>query len=425
MNSLVVVGSQWGDEGKGKIVNYLAEKADVIIRYQGGDNAGHTVKFNGKEFHLRTIPSGIFYEDKINLLGNGMVINPLSLVKEMDEIKKEGYTLSNLYISSQATLDLIYDIELDGLKEAKLSSKKIGTTKKGIGPSYTDKAERSSLRMSDLKDEDFLNILENKINEKNALIDFYGGNKINFEDYKEEYKKAREILLPHIVESVPFVAKLRKENKKMLFEGAQGTMLDIDFGTFPYVTSSNVIAGGAISGSGIGLGYIEGALGIIKAYTTRVGEGPFVTELFDETASKIREDAHEYGVNTHRARRIGWLDLVQLKYSQNVNGFKYGSLMLLDILKDLDEIKVCIKYELDGEEIDYLPTSLKELERCKPIYKTFPSFKEDVSKCKSFEELPIEAKNYIKFIEDFLEIEIVIISVGKDKSETIIRKEIF
>ena len=426
IKGLVVVGSQWGDEGKGKIANYLASKADVIVRYQGGDNAGHTVKFNNKEFHLRSIPSGIFYEDKINIMGNGMVINPLSLLKEMNELLSAGYTLNNLVISSRATLDMSYDLELDGLKEAKLKDKFIGTTKKGIGPSYTDKAERSSLRMCDFLDDDFASIYKNKLEEKNQLIEFYGGNKISYDETIEEYLKAKELIAPHVKETVSYIHKLRDENKKILFEGAQGTMLDIDFGTFPYVTSSSVNAGGAISGSGIGLGYVNDCIGIIKSYTTRVGEGPFVTEFFDDKANLIREIAHEYGVNTHRPRRIGWLDLVQLKYSQSVNGFKYGALMLLDVFSYLDEIKVCVAYELDGKEIDYLPTSLKEQYRAKPIYKTFKSFKGiDISKLKNYDNLPNEAKDYIKFIENYLNIKIVIVSVGPAKEETIIREEIY
>lgn len=426
IKGLVVVGAQWGDEGKGKIANYLASKADVVIRYQGGNNAGHTVKFEGKEYHLRSIPSGIFAEDTINIMANGMVINPLATVEEMNELKEAGYSLKNLVISSRATLDMLYDIELDGLKEAKLKDKFIGTTKKGIGPSYTDKAERSSLRMCDLMDPDFATIYKNKLEEKNKLIEFYGGTPVNYESTLPLYLKAKEEIAPHVKETVSFIHSLREENKKILFEGAQGTMLDIDFGTFPYVTSSSVNAGGAISGSGIGLGYVNDALGIIKAYTTRVGEGPFVTELNNEIGELIREKAHEYGVVTKRPRRVGWLDLVQLKYSQSVNGFKYGALMLLDILSNVDEIKVCTKYELNGEEIDYLPASLKEQYAAKPIYKSFKSFKGvDITKVKKYEDLPSEAKDYIKFIEDFLKIKMVIISVGPSKEETIIREEFF
>lgn len=425
MKSIVVVGAQWGDEGKGKITNYLSSKADVVIRYQGGDNAGHSVCFDNKEYHLRTIPSGIFNENTLNILGNGMVINPLHLVDEMNEIKENGYSLNNLVISDKATLDLEYHLVLDGLKEAKLKDNKIGTTKKGIGPAYTSKAERSSLRMSSLLEPNFKELYKEKLEDANKLIEFYGGEPLNFEESYAKYEKAIEVLKPHITETVSLLQKLRKEGKKILFEGAQGTMLDVDFGTFPYVTSSNTITGGAMTGSGIGLNYIEGAVAICKAYTTRVGEGPFVTEIFGEDASVIREKAHEYGVVTKRPRRIGYLDLVQMKYSQAVNGFKYIALTLLDILYFVKEIKVCVFYKLDGKIIDYVPTSLTELNRCEPVYKDFKPFEKDISHITKFEELPENAKEYIKFIEDYLDCEVVIVSTGKDKEDTIIRKEIF
>ena len=425
MKSLVVVGAQWGDEGKGKITNYLSSHADVVVRYQGGDNAGHSVCFNNKEYHLRTIPSGIFSSNTLNILGNGMVINPLHLVEEMNELIKDGYSLDNLIISDKATLDLEYHLILDGLKESRLKDNKIGTTKKGIGPAYTSKAERSSLRMSSLLDPDFKNLYKEKLEDANEIIKFYGGEVIDFEESYKKYELAIKVLTPHIQETVSLLNKLRKENKKILFEGAQGTMLDIDFGTFPYVTSSSTIAGGALVGSGIGLGYIEGSIAIVKAYTTRVGEGPFVTELFNKDSEIIREKAHEYGVNTKRPRRIGYLDLVQLKYSQAVNGFKYIALTLLDILYFVKEIKVCVLYKLDGKVIDYVPTSLKDLKRCEPIYKEFKPFEYDLSHIKNYDDLPNTAKEYIKFIEDYLECKVVIIGTGKDKEDTIIKEEIF
>ncbi len=425
MKSLVVVGAQWGDEGKGKITNYLSSHADVVVRYQGGDNAGHSVCFNNKEYHLRTIPSGIFNENTLNILGNGMVINPLHLKEEMDELIRDGYSLNNLIISDKATLDLEYHLVLDGLKESRLKNNKIGTTKKGIGPAYTSKAERSSLRMSSLIDPDFKELYREKLKDANELIRLYNGEEIDFETSYKKYEEIIEFLKPHIKETVSLLNNLRKQNKKILFEGAQGTMLDIDFGTFPYVTSSSTIAGGALTGSGIGLNYIEGALAIVKAYTTRVGEGPFVTEIFNKDSETIRELAHEYGVNTKRPRRIGYLDLVQLKYSQAVNGFKYIALTLLDILYFVKEIKVCVLYKLDGKVIDYVPTSLKDLNRCEPIYKEFKPFEKDFSHVSNFDELPPTCKEYIKFIEDYLECKVVIIGTGKDKEDTIIREDIF
>lgn len=425
MRSILVVGSQWGDEGKGKITNFYSSKADVVVRYQGGNNAGHTVKFDGKEFHLQTIPSGVFSKNVLNILGNGMVINPLAVKAEMENLMKAGFDCSNVVISSRANVDLNYHLELDGLNEASLKDKKIGTTKKGIGPCYTDKISRNGIRFCDFIDDDFPLIYKEHLEQKNKEIVRLGGTPIDYDKSLKEYKEAIEFLKPHVKETVSILEEAKKNNKKILFEGAQGTMLDVDFGTYPYVTSSNCTSGGALTGSGIGLGYIEGIVAIIKSYTTRVGEGPFVTELFDDTASTIREKAHEYGVVTHRPRRIGWLDLVQLKYSQNVNGFKYGALMLLDILGEFDEVKVCTKYELDGKEITYLPASLKELYRAKPVYETLKGWKKDISGCKNFDELPVEAKNYIKFIEDYLGIKFVIISVGPDFEQTIIREEIF
>ena len=425
MKLIVVLGSQWGDEGKGKITNLYSQKADIVVRYQGGNNAGHTVKFNGMEFHLQTIPSGIFNKNTLNIMGNGMVVNPLAVYDEMQTLIKAGFDCSNLVISSRASIDLNYHLELDGLKEAFLKDKKIGTTKKGIGPCYTDKISRDGLKMCDFIDEDFPKIYKEHLLEKNEEIKRYGGTPIDYETSIKKYLEVIKFLKPYVKETVSILEKAKEENKKILFEGAQGTMLDVDFGTYPYVTSSNSTSGGAITGSGIGLGYIEGVVAIIKSYTTRVGEGPFVTELLDEKGSLIREKAHEYGVVTHRPRRIGWLDLVQLKYSRNVNGFKYGALMLFDILSNLGDINVCVAYELDGKVIDYVPASLKETYRCKPIYKTFKGWIEDISKAKTYEELPEAAKNYIEFIEDFLKIKIVIISVGPDQKDTIIREEIF
>lgn len=425
MKSIVVVGSQWGDEGKGKVTNYYSSHADIVVRYQGGNNAGHTVKFNGQEYHLQTIPSGIFNEKTLNILGNGMVINPIALYTEMQTLLKAGFKLDNMVISSRANVDLNYHLELDGLKEAHLKDKKIGTTKKGIGPCYTSKIAREGIRFCDFIDDDFPTRYAEHLKEKNEEITRYGGEAINLEESLKTYKELAAFFKPYVKETVSILAKAKAENKKILFEGAQGTMLDIDFGTYPYVTSSNSTAGGAITGSGIGIGYIEGVVAIVKAYTTRVGEGPFVTEIHDELASTIREKAHEYGVVTHRPRRIGYLDLNQLRYSHNVNGFNYFALMLLDILSGFDELKVCTKYELDGKEIDYVPASLSETYRCKPIYVTLPGWKEDISKVRKFEDLPVNAQNYVKLIEKEIGAKAVLISVGPDHDDTIIREEIF
>ncbi len=425
LRSLIVVGAQWGDEGKGKITNYLSEHADIVVRYQGGNNAGHSVRFDGKEFHLQTIPSGIFNKKTLNIIGNGMVVNPLALYDEMDGLIKAGFDCKNLIISTRANLDLEYHLALDGLKEASLKDKKIGTTKKGIGPCYTYKVSRDGIRFSDFIRDDFSKIYEEHLLDANKEIVKYNGEPIDFKESIAKYNKVRSALIPLVKDNVTVLAKAKKEGKKILFEGAQGAMLDVDFGTYPYVTSSNTISGGAISGSGIGLGYIEGCLGIVKAYTTRVGEGPFVTEQNNEFGNTVREKAHEYGVVTHRPRRVGYLDLVQLEFSKNINGFKYIALMLLDILGNMGEIKVCTAYKLNGKVIDYYPADLDELAHVEPVYKTFKSWKEDISSCRKFSDLPVEAKTYIKFIEDYLDVKAAIISVGPSKEQTIITEEIF
>lgn len=425
LKSLVVVGAQWGDEGKGKITNYLSERADIVVRYQGGNNAGHTVKFNGKEFHLQTIPSGIFNKSTLNIIANGMVVNPLALYDEMSGLIKAGFDCKNLVVSSRANLDLDYHLALDGLKEAYLKDKKIGTTKKGIGPCYTDKVSRNGIRFSDFIRDDFDKIYEEHLIEKNEEILKYNGQIIDLKTSLAKYHDVKKMLKPLVKDNVSILEKAKEENKKILFEGAQGAMLDVDFGTYPYVTSSNTTSGGAVSGSGIGLGYIEGVLGIVKAYTTRVGEGPFVTEQNNEFGNIIREKAHEYGVVTHRPRRVGYLDLVQLNFSKNINGFKYIALMLLDILGNMNDIKVCVAYKLDGKEIDYYPADLDELARVEPVYKTFKSWKGDISSCRRFEELPCEAKDYIRFIENYLKVKAVLISVGPSKEQTIFTEEIF
>ena len=425
MKSVLVIGAQWGDEGKGKISNYFASKADVVIRYQGGNNAGHSVKFNGNTYHLQTIPSGVFNKNTLNILGNGMVINPLALYKEMKTLISEGFDCKNIVISSRAHLDLEYHLVLDGLKEAQLKDKKIGTTKKGIGPCYTDKVSRVGLRMRDFIRDDFDLKYSALLKEKNEEIKMYGGETIDVNESIKKYHEVKDLIKPFVKDTVSIISKIKDEDKKIVFEGAQGTMLDIDFGTYPYVTSSNTTSGGAISGSGIGYGYIDAIVGIVKAYTTRVGEGPFVTEQNNELGDLIREKANEYGVVTHRPRRIGWLDLVQLNFSKNVNGFKYISLMLLDILGNLKEIKVCTDYELDGKIIDYYPADLDELKRVKPVYKTFASWKEDISQCKKFEDLPKEAKEYISFIENYLKVKVALVSVGPSREQTIICEEIF
>ena len=423
--SLIVLGSQWGDEGKGKITNYYSERADVVVRYQGGNNAGHTIVFGGNTFKLRTIPSGVFNKNIKNILGNGMVINPKSLVKEMQVLIDAGYDCRNIYISDRAQVLFDYHVELDKINEEKLQDNKIGTTKNGIGPCYSDKVNRIGIRMGDFVSEDFKEIYKLRLQEKNVLIKEAGHEEINFEKSYKEYQEIADQLRPFVCDTIELLYQERTKGHKILFEGAQGALLDVDFGSYPYVTSSNPSSGGALIGSGIGMNHIEEAVGIVKAYTTRVGSGAFPTEFEDEVAHYIREKAHEYGTVTKRPRRIGWLDLVALKYSANINGLTGIFLTLIDILSTLKEIKVCVSYNLKGKDITYVPARDKDLEEVKPNLVTLKGWDEDLSKVTKYEELPENAKAYIKFIEDYTNIPVIGFSVGPDKFQTIIRKDIF
>lgn len=423
--TLIVLGSQWGDEGKGKITNYYSELADVVVRYQGGNNAGHTIVFGGNTYKLRTIPSGVFNKNVKNILGNGMVINPKSLINEMNTLKEAGYDCKNIYISDRAQVLFDYHIELDKLNELALKDKKIGTTKNGIGPCYYDKVSRCGIRMGDFVSSDFYEIYKHNLEIKNQEIRRLGGTEISFEETYKVYQEIANTLRDFVCDTIFLLNEEKKQGKKILFEGAQGALLDIDFGSYPYVTSSNPSSGGAITGSGIGLNGIKEALGVIKAYTTRVGEGAFPTEFEDETSNYIREKAHEYGTVTKRPRRIGWLDLVALKYSANINGLTGFFITLLDIFTSLKEIKVCTSYLLDGKEIKYVPSRDADLAKVKPIYVTLNGWDEDITKVTSFEELPTNAKKYLEFIAKELEIPLVGFSVGADKKQTIVTKEIF
>lgn len=423
--SLIILGSQWGDEGKGKITNYYSERADVVVRYQGGNNAGHTIVFGGNTFKLRTIPSGIFNPNIKNILGNGMVINPKSLVVEMQTLIDAGYDCKNIYISDRAQVLFDYHQELDKINEEKLGDKKIGTTKNGIGPCYSDKTNRIGIRMGDFVSEDFKEIYAFRLSQKNVLLKEAGHEEIDFETSYKEYQNIADKLRPFVCDTIDLLYQERTAGKKILFEGAQGALLDVDFGSYPYVTSSNPSSGGAITGSGIGMNHIEEAVGIVKAYTTRVGSGAFPTEFEDETSHYIRETAHEYGTVTKRPRRIGWLDLVALKYSANINGLTGIFLTLIDVLSTIKELKVCTSYNLNGKDIKYVPARDKDLASVKPNLVTLKGWNENLSKVTSYEELPQNAKEYIKFIEDYTGIPVIGFSVGPDKLQTIIRKDIF
>lgn len=419
MSSIVVVGSQWGDEGKGKITDFLSHDADVVARYQGGDNAGHTIVFNHETFKLRLIPSGIFYANKISVIGNGVVLNPKSLVNELKYLHNRGISTDNLKISNRAHIILPYHILIDQLQEsAKVN--KIGTTNKGIGPAYMDKAERIGIRVADLLEkETFAEKLKQNLTEKNRLLSkMYDQEPLKFSDIFNEYYEYGQILKPYVTDTSVIINEALDQNKHVLFEGAQGVMLDIDHGTYPFVTSSNPVAGGVTIGSGVGPWRINEVIGVCKAYTSRVGEGPFPTELNDSTGGFIRETGHEYGTVTKRPRRIGWFDSVVMRHAKRVSGLSHLSLNCLDVLTGLKTVKIAKAYKLNGKIIYNYPASLHEIEQCKPIYDELPGWNEDITHVKDFSDLPLNAQNYVKRISELVGVNLATFSVGPDRIQT-------
>ncbi|WP_294154039.1 adenylosuccinate synthase [uncultured Clostridium sp.] len=422
MSAFIVLGAQWGDEGKGKMTDYLAEEANVVVRFQGGNNAGHTVVVGDKEYKLHLIPSGILYEDKLNVIGNGVVVDPKALFEEVDYLEGVGVkvTPEKLIISDRAHLIMPYHKVLDRLKEKARGKNDIGTTGKGIGPCYTDKFERCGIRVCDLMHEEvFTEKLKENIEMKNAYITkVLGGEALNFDEILKEYLEFGKKLKPFVQDTSVRVYDDIKADKTVLFEGAQGMLLDIDYGTYPYVTSSNTTAGGVANGVGIGPNMITNAVGIAKAYTTRVGKGPFPTELLDETGDWIREKGHEYGVTTGRSRRCGWLDLVIVKTACRVSGLTSLAVTKIDTLAGLDKLMVCVGYKFNGEVIDYFPASLEDLAKCEPVYEEFEGWGEEVADARSYDELPENAKKYLKRIEEFTDTKISIVSVGPKRDQT-------
>ena len=425
MSSIVIMGSQWGDEGKGKMTDWLAQKADMIVRYQGGNNAGHTIAFNGKTYKLQLIPSGIFEPQKINVIGNGVVVNPKALLSELQMLKDAGVTPSNLKISSRAHLILPYHIQLDIAQEKQRGDQKVGTTHNGIGPAYMDKAARIGIRMCDLLEKDtFATKLKENLAQKNALFEkIYGEEPFDFDSLFDEYYEYGQRLKDYVTDTSVIVNEAIDAGKNVLFEGAQGIMLDLDHGTYPYVTSSNPVVGGALAGAGVGPQSLTKMVGVCKAYSTRVGEGPFPTELTNETGDWIREKAHEYGTVTGRPRRIGWFDAVAMCHAKRVSGMNCLSLNLLDIFTGLKKVKICTAYMLDGQQIDYYPASLKELERCEPVYEEFDGWTEDISTVTEYDQLPANAKKYLKRIEELTGLQLMTISVGPSREQTITLKD--
>lgn len=428
MSAFIVLGAQWGDEGKGKMTDYLAEDAEVVVRFQGGNNAGHTVEVGDRQYKLHLIPSGILYDDKLNVIGNGVVVDPKALFEEIGYLENEGVSVTpeKLIISDRAQLIMPYHKVLDELKEKARGKNDIGTTKKGIGPCYTDKVERCGIRVCDLLHEEvFEALLRENVEAKNAYITkVFGGEALDVEEILADYKVYAEKIRPFVKDTSVTVYNSIKAEKNVLFEGAQGMLLDIDHGSYPYVTSSNTTAGGVSNGVGIGPAMITNAVGIAKAYTTRVGKGPFPTELEDETGEWIRQNGHEYGVTTGRARRCGWLDLVIVKSAARVSGLTSLAVTKIDTLAGLDKIKVCVGYKLNGEVIDYFPASLEDVALCEPVYEEFDGWDNSVADARSYEELPENAKKYLKRIEEVTETRISYISVGPKRDQTMKVNEI-
>lgn len=420
--TLVVVGSQWGDEGKGKITDYFATRADMVVRYQGGNNAGHTVVFDGNKYSLQSIPSGIFNPKTVNIMGNGMVVNPVSVVAELEKLHDRGITDYQLYISTRVAMVMPWHPMLDGAYESQKGDALIGTTKKGIGPAYSDKYSRTGMRMGDLLEpEYFRERLEAALEVKNMELKMLGLEPLEVESVYNEYMALAEKLGPMITDTSRMVNDaLRTADKRILFEGAQGMMLCIDHGTYPFVTSSSPSAASVPVGAGISPKWINEVVGVAKAYCTRVGSGPFPTELFDEIGDGIRERGHEYGTVTGRPRRIGWFDAVVGRYTAELAGISHWAVMLLDVLSGLDTIKICVAYELDGKEIQSPPSTIASLARCKPVYIEMPGWKEDITNIKNFEDLPENAKAYIHKLEEVTGTPVGMISVGPDREQTII-----
>ena len=428
MSSVVVVGTQWGDEGKGKITDFLSEKAEYVARYQGGDNAGHTIQFGGETYKLHLIPSGIFSPEKLCIIGNGVVVNPKSLVTELAYLHERNIATDNLRISDRAHVILPYHIELDRLQEEAKGDNKIGTTIKGIGPAYMDKAARVGIRIADLLDREvFEERLRINLEDKNRqFTKLYDANPMSFEEILEEYYEYGQQIKQYVCDTSVLLNEALDNGKRVLFEGAQGVMLDIDQGTYPFVTSSNPLAGGVTIGSGVGPSKVTKVVGVCKAYTSRVGDGPFPTELFDEIGSRIREVGREYGTTTGRPRRVGWFDSVVMRHSKRVSGITNLCLNSIDVLTGLETVKICVAYrKSNGEEISHYPASLVELGQCEPVYEELPGWSEDITGCRTLDELPIEAQNYVRRVSELVGVKISTFSVGPDRNQTNILEDVW
>lgn len=424
MAGYVVVGTQWGDEGKGKVVDLLGKHVDMVVRYQGGNNAGHTVVVNGKKTVLHLLPSGILNKDALCVIGPGVVLNPFVLFEEVEALEKEGLQCDHLRISDRTQLLMPYHVRLDELIEARGGKYKVGTTKNGIGPCYADKYSRIGIRVCDLQD---WNVFEEKLKStleiKNAEIEkVYGGEPFDYDEMVAQFKVIREKMLPMICDSVSLINEALENDKVVLFEGAQANMLDINYGTYPFVTSSSPTSAGVLEGAGVPPQTLTRIIGIAKAYSTRVGEGPFVTELLGDEGEALRQKGFEFGATTGRPRRCGWLDLPVVKQAVRINGLTDIAMTKIDILTGYDKIPVCVGYELDGKQIDYVPASLEVYGRCKPVWKVFDGWTEDISQIRNYEDLPENCRKYVEFVEEYTKTSVSLVSVSPEREGNIIRK---
>ena len=422
MANVIVIGAQWGDEGKGKITDLLSRSANVVVRYQGGVNAGHTIVVKGQTFKLHLIPSGILYPETECIIGCGTVIDPKVLIEELDQLESFKISTRNLLISETAHVTMPYHRLLDTAAEERRGSYKIGTTGRGIGPTYADKSERTGIRILDLMDEKSLREqLEWTINYKNVILEkLYNVPPLDPKEVIEQYLGDAERLRPHVVDTALKIYDAIKRRRNILFEGAQGTLLDLDHGTYPYVTSSNPVAGGACVGTGVGPTMIDRVIGVAKAYTTRVGEGPFPTETDGEIGELLCDRGAEFGTTTGRKRRCGWFDAVIGRYAVRINGMDCLAITKLDVLDELEEIQVCVAYEIDGQRCDDFPSSSRRFAKMRPIYKTLPGWKQSTADCRSLEDLPRQALDYLKFLAELMEVPIAIVSLGASRDQTII-----
>jgi adenylosuccinate synthase len=420
--NVVVIGAQWGDEGKGKITDLLSRSADVVVRYQGGVNAGHTIVVDGQVLKLHLIPSGILYSDTVCLIGSGTVVDPRVLLQELDMLAGIGIDASGLKLASTAHVTMPYHRLLDQAMERQRGTRRIGTTGRGIGPTYSDKAERNGIRMIDLLDaEQLRERLQGPIEEKNLLLErIHGLEPLDPEQVIAEYADYGRRLAPHVVDCTRTIHQAARARQNILFEGAQGTLLDLDHGTYPYVTSSNPVAGGACIGAGVGPTLIDRVIGVAKAYTTRVGEGPFPTELDGSLSDHLCDRGGEYGTTTGRRRRCGWFDGVIGRYAVEVNGIDCLAITKLDVLDELDEIRVCVAYDMDGQRLDHFPSSSAEFARCRPVYETLPGWQSSTAACRRLEDLPPTAMSYLRFLAELMEVPIAIVSLGASRDQTIV-----